>query len=270
MNKTKRKINRNKRKPYRLQKVNNYTVINKPGFTTIAPHCLISFKYNEVVQYSNATNVGSQNLFNLNSCFDPNRTGVGHQPYNWDQFGGVLYNRYRVLKVKWKVSFGPANSTVYGAAGPVNGLPTTVSNVTTFESFCEIPWIRSGMIGATGFAFVLKGKVSLNELNGVTIDEYLADDRFSSTYNSTPFEVMVLNVATFNNNGSSVTTNVLVELIYEVDLHDPIISSGSLKKEKFGKSEELLLNRLDEKNLEIKMLRDKIDYYVLKSDILNK
>jgi len=41
--------------------------------------------------------------FNLNSIFDPDRTGTGHQPYGHDTFQ-TLYNRYRVKDRDWETS----------------------------------------------------------------------------------------------------------------------------------------------------------------------
>lgn len=36
-------------------------------------------------------------MFSMNSLYDPNRTGVGHQPLGFDQYLGVLYNHFVVI-----------------------------------------------------------------------------------------------------------------------------------------------------------------------------
>lgn len=41
---------------------------------------------------------GSDTVYNINSCFDPENTGGGHQPRGFDQWAGV-YNKYRVNKL---------------------------------------------------------------------------------------------------------------------------------------------------------------------------
>lgn len=39
--------------------------------------------------------IGSEQVFNLNSLYDPDKTGTGHQPYGYDALQ-VAYNRYKV------------------------------------------------------------------------------------------------------------------------------------------------------------------------------
>jgi len=42
-------------------------------------------------------------IWNINSVFDPDQSGVGHQPRYFDQLA-LLYNRYRVLSATFDVS----------------------------------------------------------------------------------------------------------------------------------------------------------------------
>lgn len=47
---------------------------------------------------------GTENVFNLNSCYDPDQTGAGHQPYGFDLLA-TQYNRYMVygcmIDIRW-------------------------------------------------------------------------------------------------------------------------------------------------------------------------
>ncbi len=47
---------------------------------------------------------GSEYVFRLNSLYDPDLTGTGHQPYGFDQFA-ALYSRYKVDRVHIDVLF---------------------------------------------------------------------------------------------------------------------------------------------------------------------
>ena len=71
---------------------------------------------------------------NLNSIFDPNRTGTGHQPYAHDTFQ-ALYNRYRVISTSWVITVYNASTPIRLACQPANEevSPSSVSEA------CENP-----------------------------------------------------------------------------------------------------------------------------------
>lgn len=208
---------------YKVTPMSRYTIRSAPRFTGLDPHMYVTLKYADTYSFVNTTGVASQQIMNLNSLFDPDRTGTGHQPYSYDQLAGTLYSRYRVLKTRWKVTFGSANATVYSVVIPSNNLlNTAITGQASYAAACENPRARSSMVPATGRNVTVTGSLSLNVLNGVTPQEYLADDRFQAVYNASPAEVMVLYAACYNENASTVTTNILIELEYMVDFHDPI------------------------------------------------
>lgn len=48
--------------------------------------------------------IGSEFVYNCNSLFDPDKTGVGHQPYGFDQMA-LLYKRYKVNAVLVELTY---------------------------------------------------------------------------------------------------------------------------------------------------------------------
>lgn len=76
--------------------------IPRIGMTGCVPQTLLTqHRYCEEVALTsdNLTGyTGSQYEWRLNSLFDPNLTGVGHQPQGFDQMA-AFYNTYRVYKV---------------------------------------------------------------------------------------------------------------------------------------------------------------------------
>lgn len=70
--------------------------------TVIATSTICRLKYAETFSPAITAGVPYWYFFNLNSPFDPNRTGVGHQPYGFDTLA-TIYNRYRVYKVSYSV-----------------------------------------------------------------------------------------------------------------------------------------------------------------------
>jgi len=218
-----------KKKGYKLQSTTGYECVIAPRFTGVAPTTYVTLKYYEFVSFSMATTVGSQQLFNLNSLFDPNRTGTGHQPYYYDNLA-LMYNRYRVLRAKWRITVS-ASLGVLAAVVPMNGTTTSVSNQTTFEAVAEMPWAKNTIIPASGGPiYTFKGSIDMNVLNGVPKQEFLDDDRFEAQIGASPAELIVLLIAMYNPNGATATAYAGCELIFEANMHDQLPVSQSLNK----------------------------------------
>lgn len=107
------------RKSYRKRK---YTTVSKkrtawtPG-TTITP--FRRFVYNDEnfsLSLSNITTPAWQ-VFRGNSCYDPDYTGVGVQPYGWDQMCPVFYTNYNVKASK--ITVYPSVNQSYSPSFPV-------------------------------------------------------------------------------------------------------------------------------------------------------
>lgn len=59
----------------------------------------LTYTHNYQLSTANSSpNYGSQQMYNLNSVYDPDATGAGHQPYGFDQMA-TLYQRYKVNAV---------------------------------------------------------------------------------------------------------------------------------------------------------------------------
>lgn len=205
-----------------------YTNFENFSRTFLDPHKYITLRYTETFNFTLATATGTQSLFRLNSIFDPNSAVGGHQPYGYDQLA-ALYNRYRVLSCHWKVVFGTQTSTYRIVILPINGaLASAITTSLTFETACEMPRAKLYVQGGGGSPTVTaRGGIKLNDLNGVTIPEYLADDRFEAQIGANPAEVMNLVIGNYNATAGTITIDYTVEISYCVDLHDPIALAGS-------------------------------------------
>lgn len=74
------------------------------------PNSIITtMRYAEVFTKTSTLGGIAFNTFNANSIFDPNNTGVGHQPMYRDQWAGV-YNQYVVIGSKITVHFASQDS----------------------------------------------------------------------------------------------------------------------------------------------------------------
>lgn len=93
-------INRPRRKVGRTRGKRRKTRISLPlgGFPT---KMMVRLKYVEHVSLNPGAGLAAVQVFRANSLFDPNFTGVGHQPSNYDKVASI-YDRYAVLGAKIK------------------------------------------------------------------------------------------------------------------------------------------------------------------------
>jgi hypothetical protein len=227
-NKRNNKKARKNRGGQRAPSHGSYTTRESSRWTFLEPHKYVTFHYAEVFTNSVLTVTGSQQIMNLNSLFDPNRTGTGHQPYGFDQIA-ALYNRYRVLSTRWRVTFGSQSGTYQLVVVPVNGLVnTSITDLTSYQTVCELPLsVVKTQGGGGGPTIIVERSMHLRALTGVTQTEYLADDRFESVVTSSPAELLTLYIGFYNPSASTISIPYTVEVWYTTDMHDPISVAGS-------------------------------------------
>jgi len=188
------------------------------GSSPIAPKHLVRMKYTDVLDWNVTTLATDIQQFNLNSLFDPDVTGTGHQPYGFDQLA-ALYAHYRVFKCSWHIQFAPSNERLHITVIPINGnaSPTSIS------SAGEQPrGVTKAMSFDGGMPCNFNGSIWLPRLTGATSVQYKTDDRYSAANNASPTEVMRLSILVYNPSGSTVDTSMSITLIYHAEFYDPL------------------------------------------------
>lgn len=203
-----------------LKRSRRRTININRALQPIAQRTIVRMKYAEQVSMSASGGIPAKQLFNLNSIYDPNRTGLGHQPYGHDTFQG-LYNRYRVISVSWNITIqSVASEIITLCVLPCNEENSTLS----LELMRESPrcrYIVQGC-GAGQTTRTLKGRISLPSLVGRTRAQYMADDRYQSQFANSPSELAVLHCFAGNTGGSITGPCVMsVVLTYTVECFDP-------------------------------------------------
>lgn len=195
-----------KRKPRRK------TGLVNTALQPIAQRYICKMKYSEIF---NQAAISPHLKLNLNSIYDPNRSGTGHQPYGHDTMQ-TLYNRYRVISCSYVIRGYSGTDAVRFAALAANELvsPTTVSEMV------ENPRARFKHAFPNGQQGVIRGSVYLPSLVGRTKAQYMADDRYQATMGSDPSELAILNVFGQNLLDGSIQVIYTVELTYTVELFD--------------------------------------------------
>lgn len=185
----------------------------------IAQRYICQMKYSQMVKITGfGLNV---QRFNLNSIFDPDRTGLGHQPYSHDTLA-TLYNRYRVISCKYAVSI----ATTDGIYSTVAVLPANEDFGTSSGTISEVrenPRCKYLTQAPDAPLRTISGKVFIPSLVGRSKSQYMADDRYQAQYGASPSELAVLNVFTspIDENITSAPDVVLtVTLVYTVESFD--------------------------------------------------
>lgn len=161
--------------------------------------------------------------FRVNSMYDPNSTGIGHQPYARDTYA-ALYNRYRVIGVKVRVICGnpDANTPVRLTGLFSNDVITSVNGDLAAES------PRSKTINQipNGSTMVLKHQGYMPSIVGRSKQQYMADDRYQSDVGNNPLEAVYLYLWATNYANSNVAVNAQVQIEFLCEWFD-VINQGS-------------------------------------------
>jgi len=177
----------------------------------VAQRYICKMKYCETITTSGT---GSYS-FNLNSIFDPNRTGVGHQPYGHDTLE-TLYNRYRVISCGYRIQAVQSYNSIpiQIAVQPANEL----LSFTTISEMKENPRSKYVTVSPGAPAVILKGKSYIPSLVGRNKAQYMAEANYQAQFGSSPSELAILNVKTqtLADVDTSFTMNVLLEYTVEV------------------------------------------------------
>lgn len=159
-------------------------------------------------------------IIDMVNVYDPDETGVGRTGYGWE-ICSKLYNRYRVLKVKWDVQIVSQSKTICFCVVPVNGSLT----FTDINFPSELPFSRTGMTQLGGPPFRDIRTRSIDTLTGVSFQQYMIDDQYEGEVQSpgtTPINTVQLHIFYYNPNTTTENVVTNLQLEYTVVWYDPI------------------------------------------------
>lgn len=208
----------------------NDSVLNDPrsvltmtsNVSPVAPRIRTKLHYNVTIQF--APGLPDQDyLFNLNSIFDPDLTGTGHQPLGFDQLK-LFYGQYRVIRTAWRITWC---SALFSAVNVIPNNSTTVftGNPSTAR---EEPWAQYKYFGPGGNPITIRGQMNLHEICGKTRGNYNDDDVTAALISANPAQVCCLHIQPNSADGSTnITGSCNVHLSYDVEMFAPVLLSGS-------------------------------------------
>lgn len=157
-------------------------------------------------------------VFRLNSLFDPEFTGVGHQPLNWDQIT-PFYQFYRVNGVKVIIRFfGSPNDGMRVGYKARNSTDSYNTALRTCSQIRETQNTRIKIVNSDSPARdgVVSHYFPLSRLQGISRLKFNIDDTYTATTVTNPVNSMFLDVFASGpvDNSAGFSINYTVELIY--------------------------------------------------------
>lgn len=174
--------------------------------------------------YTNTNNTFStavSNTFCLNSMYDPDVTGVGHQPYQYDQLTTV-YKLYRVYGAKIYVTFSnPTSDGVYVGYRIRNSTNTVATGGQTIDYIKEMGNTAYKVVNNTGSQVArFSMYVPINLVFGVNKATVLTDNAYRALYNANPGYLAYLDLWTIDSTGTASTIGVSVKITYYSQFSD--------------------------------------------------
>jgi len=183
----------------------------------------VNLKYAESFQLTSTYGATAAHDFRTNSAFDPNQSGVGHQPLGFDQWSG-FYNHYIVLRSAMQVTF---TSAAANTTGIIVGVYISDDTTVTGDPYTLIEQ------GLTHYKVVnasnMNSKPTTLSLKYDTRSYYNITNvndnigRLGAGVNANPSETANFHVfqAGLDPTVATATVGVLVEIVYTVQFSEP-------------------------------------------------
>lgn len=189
--------------------------------TSVFPHRFFTkFKYTTSFNTTITAGNAAEQVFRLNSLYDPDLTSTGHQPYGFQQ-AKALYSRYLVYKCSWHMVVPQSADVAYITVVPINGTGTFSGTSIDVSVSGEKPGAVTKVLGynSGGGNVSFKGSCYLPRLNGTSTAQYFTDDRFqAATVGANPSEAMELHIVLTG--PANITIRPVITLTYHAVLLD--------------------------------------------------
>jgi len=171
-----------------------------PSPSSISPgpsRIKVNFKYCETGVSINPGIGGTAavNVFNLMGLFDPNVTGIGHQPTGFDQYMAI-FEQYVVYGCRWRVTITASSDTALAFVGvTASDQVTAQSDPRVYVENGMTQWKILGSSGGAGPAIAeFAGYVDMAKIHGMPMSQYLAESSHAGNVTASPTEGAFLHV----------------------------------------------------------------------------
>lgn len=177
--------------------------------------CKMTYGENAILTAGSTGLYGLEYVYRLNSLYDPDFAGVGHQPYGFDQMG-ALYRRYLVTAVSITLVFtDPSEDGMIVACSLQPSNATFTLTGASNNQLKEKPQIVTRMLNDSGEQnCIIKQFMPLHRLEGLHKFQWSANlAEYASDYNANPTRSPYLRVACASARNTSGATVMFRPLI---------------------------------------------------------
>lgn len=164
-----------------------------------------------------ATSVtGNEVTFRLNSLFDPELSGAGHQPRYYDTLTAV-YGNYRVYRVSWEIQiYKPSTTTCFVGMATRNSGDTYTLTSKLFYNCAEPDGALCQWCRDDGTPLVFSGSANVWDLEGLTFRDWQGQDSYQALVSTNPgfSPVLAFALGDAASPGTASTAYYSVKLVY--------------------------------------------------------
>jgi hypothetical protein len=188
-----------------------------------------SLNYNQLNAITTAgVGVPSLQSFRMNSIFDPDLTGVGHQPLGHDEFT-PFYTKYTVTGIRYAVTYSNQSTTDYADVAVC--LRPNTNGYGTMSTVLESSYVQRAVLGPEGGANnirTIRGTCTVAKIRGVPTQKVINENEYSAQIGANPVLQPTLQIYVENQNtAAAITVNVRTDITYFVQLYDRRIITQS-------------------------------------------
>lgn len=176
--------------------------------------------YADVVSINPGIATAAYHVFRISSLYDPDETGVGHQPKPFDQLS-PLFEFYCVYKVDYKVTFTNVTTDMdYVVMLQAADASSTDLNIGTQVEQGETQWRILSTRGGGVPTVTFTGSVDIAKLQGKSRKALLADDSYKARMTTNPGENswLILGAAAADGVSNPAALYCYVELIFHTKM----------------------------------------------------
>lgn len=210
---------------YRRRRRPGFLISSGPGLTKSFPmgktyrwrtrYCDTNFRLTPTVSQFPVSHV-----FSMNGLWDPDFTGIGHQPIGFDQLVGTIYDHYTVIGSRAKVHF--TNLSTISPQNVLLQLKDTTTTSGDMSAIIENGTCVTGVLGPRNTGECCK-TLSINcSMKKFFSRNVMNDSKYEGNAGNNPLEGVYLHVTTQPMVGGDLEpVSFNIEIEYIVILHEP-------------------------------------------------